>query len=197
MLSVRRKCDGLRTEAAGVRLLLYIHIVWYTEKFKKKSAQQFLTHKYLSFIKTRCTALSFCVCGHRYDMRYFYWQYCGVCSFPVIILKKLMQVPWIPSKAQISLKGGEDEPTQGQTIHSSNCNQEEMLKPPFLCEGRAAQGLQGIRIQRLHQSHCFPASDIPLITLHRSHLQHYLHCILSHERCSVHTELTSISPLGE
>lgn len=59
------------------------------------------------------------------------------------------------SSLTISLKGGEDEPAQGQTILSSNLNQEEMLKPPILCEGIAAAGLQGIHTQRLHQSHCF------------------------------------------
>lgn len=43
--------------------------------------------------------------------------------------------------------------TQGHMIHSSNCNQEETLKPPILCEGRAADGLQGILMQQLHQTH--------------------------------------------
>lgn len=56
----------------------------------------------------------------------------------------------------IRLKGrGEDEPAQGQTILSSNLNQEEVLKPPILCEGIAAAALQGIHTQRLHQSYCF------------------------------------------
>lgn len=34
-----------------------------------------------------------------------------------------------------------DEPTQGQTMRSSNCNQEETLKPPILCEGGTTDGL--------------------------------------------------------
>lgn len=42
--------------------------------------------------------------------------------------------------------------TQGHMIRSSNCNQEKTLKPPILCEGRAADGLQGILMQ-LHQTH--------------------------------------------
>lgn len=52
--------------------------------------------------------------------------------------------------------------TQGHMIHSSVCNQEETLKPPILCEGRAADGLQGIHMQQLHQTHSVPASDVPL-----------------------------------
>lgn len=51
----------------------------------------------------------------------------------------------------INLKGGLDEPTQGQMIHSSNCNQEEMLKPPILCKERAADGLQGFHMHGLSQ----------------------------------------------
>lgn len=93
---------------------------------------------------------------------YFYWHYSGVRSFPVIILQKLMQVPWIPFKALISLQGGEDEPTQGQTIHNSNCNQEEMSNPPFLCKGRAAQGLQGVALfSSLWYSTCHSATQPP------------------------------------
>lgn len=53
--------------------------------------------------------------------------------------------------------------TQGQTIHSSNCNQEEMRKPPILLEGRAADDLQGIRMQPLQRSQRCPASAAPLV----------------------------------
>jgi len=42
----------------------------------------------------------------------------------------------------MSLKGREDEQAQGQTILSSHLSQEEVLKPPILCEGIAAPGFR-------------------------------------------------------
>lgn len=38
----------------------------------------------------------------------------------------------------ITSKGREDEAVQGQMVLSSNLNQEDVLKPPILCEGIAA-----------------------------------------------------------
>lgn len=57
--------------------------------------------------------------------------------------------------------------TQGHMIHSSNCNQEETLKPPILCEGSAADGSQGILMQQLHQTH-FSSLGCSSVARHRS-----------------------------
>lgn len=53
----------------------------------------------------------------------------------------------------ISLRRGEDEAAQGQTIRSGNLNQEEVLKPPILCGGRAAAGLRGIHTHSASRHH--------------------------------------------
>lgn len=52
--------------------------------------------------------------------------------------------------------------TQGHLIHSSNCNQEETLKPPILCEGSVADGLQEFSCSSCTRR-SFPVWDVPAL----------------------------------
>lgn len=103
------------------------------------------------------------------------------------------------------LKEGKTSRLKVGRSSGGNLNQEEVLKPPILCEGIAAAGLQGVHTQRLHQPPFFFFFFSATDTLHHSNqspLQHFLtalHCVACHNHSSsiaaMNTDLRSISSM--
>lgn len=73
--------------------------------------------------------------------------------------------------------------TQGHMIHSSKRNQEETLKPPILCEGNVADGLQEFSCSSCIRR-SFPAWDVQASLCTTDSFISHINCILWRQRSS-------------